>query len=715
MSQPVKRRAGSSSGQTPEQPQKYKKRSYGHSCLVCRERKIKCEGGENPPCKPCLDTNTVCEQVERTRPPKKRMDDETAAMMAGFEQRLRRLEAMANVASGSSSAPQAVGSSSVGNPGFNNNNNNVGTKSRSRSASPTPGTHESEHVLPRPRYDLGSASRPVYHGELSMFDDSGTRPRQSRAGSPLGVAGGQTWTEDRLRAAARLRHRYASVEDGEAWMDAYFAWVSCADGIVHRPIFLRDMALEGPYFSEFLLIVIYIVGIRLCFGMDDREREAKGEQYVSLAMSMLSEEIMGPGRITTIQALLVLSGRQIAVGTTNQAWMLLGMAIRMMQDMGLHLPVSDDAASLRLSAEDRDMRNRVFWSAYIWDKTMSLALGREPGFSCRPGLSTDSLPQDPDDNMEWEPILWKGAVLPKPGPYPPTLLLKTFALRHYAHLALILESVMTNMYSPNHESQRSLSFIRSAADQLDAWRNNLPSALKVEGPNLPEWCPPPNVILINLLYYTMRILIYRPLLTENSRSSLAMSALGHCRTAATRINEILHLWSSSFGHNCHHYLILYYCFIASGVDLFLIRTGKGLIRDEAFERVEFSLEVLEQAAHQGPCIRRGIVSIRTQLDRITHGAGFSSKPVAADSVSPSVPTGLEASNSTGSLTPSMTLSQPNATVSMDNGLAWFGDGSFWDHQTLLDMLRAAPTDPINTEIPFSFVTDQPELFPPSTL
>lgn len=125
--------------------------------------------------------------------------------------------------------------------------------------------------------------------------------------------------------------------------------------------------------------------------------------------------------------------------------------------------------------------------------------------------------------------------------------------------------------------------------------------------------------------------------------------------------------------------------------------------------------MLEQAAHQGPCIRRGIVSIRTQLDRITHGAGFSSKPAAADSVSPSVPTGLEASNSTGSLTPSMTLSQPNATLPMDNGLAWFGDGSFWDHQTLLDMLRAAPTDPISTENPFSFVTDQPELFPPSTL
>lgn len=62
-----------------------------------------------------------------------------------------------------------------------------------------------------------------------------------------------------------------------------------------------DMALDGPYFSEFLLIVIYISGIRFSAGLNERDRAARGEQYVSLAMSMLADEAMGEPRIPTIR------------------------------------------------------------------------------------------------------------------------------------------------------------------------------------------------------------------------------------------------------------------------------------------------------------------------------------------------------------------------------------------------------------------------------
>lgn len=122
----------------------------------------------------------------------------------------------------------------------------------------------------------------------------------------------QSWTEDQLRAAARLRHRYADADEGEAWMDAYFSWASPVYSVVHRPLFIRmpcavvlltegDMALDGPYFSDFLLIIIYITGIRLTYGMGESERIIKGEQFVSLAMSMLAKEAMGPARIPTIR------------------------------------------------------------------------------------------------------------------------------------------------------------------------------------------------------------------------------------------------------------------------------------------------------------------------------------------------------------------------------------------------------------------------------
>lgn len=76
--------------------------------------------------------------------------------------------------------------------------------------------------------------------------------------------------------------------------------------------------------------------------------------------------------------------------------------------MGIHLPV--DQTGEKFSAEDRDMRTRLFWSAYCWDKTMSLTLGREPSLASRPGFLPDSLPDDPDDETDWCPFLPEGTL-----------------------------------------------------------------------------------------------------------------------------------------------------------------------------------------------------------------------------------------------------------------------------------------------------------------
>lgn len=449
------------------------------------------------------------------------------------------------------------------------------------------------------------------------------------------------------------------------------------------------MALDGPYFSDFLLIMIYISGIRFSAGMSDGEREQRGEQYVGLMLSMLADETMGPGKITTIQALLGLGGRQSAVGKTTQAWMLTGMAIRMMQDMGLHLPVDEN----KFSAEDRDMRNRLFWSAYCWDKTMSLTLGREPSLASRPGLSPDSLPDDPDDDIYWHPVL-PGQPLPLGQPYPKCKLLKTFTLRHLSKLNLILESILTNMYSPMRPNARSLSFIRSASDKLESWRRDLPTELKIEAPMVPTASPPSNIVILNLLYHTIRILIYRPLLTANSQSALASSALNECRNAASGTHDVLSLWGRTFGPTNQHFLFVYCCFIAAGVDILLIRTGNPFVRDEAFQRVHLSLDILEQASTQGPGIRRGIVNIRSQLDRVTKGElTYAKEPAPVGLVDgPAAP--VDQSLTGGAAGP--------AADAPAQDLSWFAEGDLWDHQTLIDILGAAP---ISTQDPFAFNTD----------
>lgn len=91
--------------------------------------------------------------------------------------------------------------------------------------------------------------------------------------------------------------------------------------------FFRDMALGGPYFSLFLLNVIFA---HACRHMpDDDPRFApyeRGEFFLKKALLLLLDEIKeSKPKIPTIQGLLILGGRQCAVGKSSEGWLYTGM------------------------------------------------------------------------------------------------------------------------------------------------------------------------------------------------------------------------------------------------------------------------------------------------------------------------------------------------------------------------------------------------------
>ena len=58
------------------------------------------------------------------------------------------------------------------------------------------------------------------------------------------------------------------------------------------------------------------------------------------------------------------------------------MAFRIAIDLGIHLPSDKLRGYVRtLTAEDIEIRKRLFWSCYTWDKAISLYLGRMPAFT----------------------------------------------------------------------------------------------------------------------------------------------------------------------------------------------------------------------------------------------------------------------------------------------------------------------------------------------
>jgi hypothetical protein len=165
------------------------------------------------------------------------------------------------------------------------------------------------------------------------------------------------------------------------------------------------MALSSPnqpetsYFSETLLKVLLAHCAR--FRVQDRPYQDSAstvmgalshQAHLSLAM-----KIAGPSSIPTIQALLQQSAREVAFGNSSQgrskkssiglqltvvAWLYSGMAFRIAIDLGIHLPPERLRGYVKnLAAEDIEIRKRLFWGCYTWDKAISLYLGRMPAFT----------------------------------------------------------------------------------------------------------------------------------------------------------------------------------------------------------------------------------------------------------------------------------------------------------------------------------------------
>lgn len=121
-----------------------------------------------------------------------------------------------------------------------------------------------------------------------------------------------------------------------------------------------DMSAGGLYFSEFLLVV-------LCAHAARYEDRQISELLISRARLLVGPAIHEPSSIPTVQALLQLSARDLAFGSISQAWLYSGMAFRMAWDLGLHHAVS--TASIQHSnPTDTEVRRRLFWSCYFWDK-----------------------------------------------------------------------------------------------------------------------------------------------------------------------------------------------------------------------------------------------------------------------------------------------------------------------------------------------------------
>jgi hypothetical protein len=90
------------------------------------------------------------------------------------------------------------------------------------------------------------------------------------------------------------------------------------------------------------------------------------------------EAVLRPGSISGIQALLLLVQYSMVEPEYFRCWDLIGMASRVMVDLGLHVEPSPES---KMSKEDLDMRRKVFYCVYSLDRNISIAYGRAFSFT----------------------------------------------------------------------------------------------------------------------------------------------------------------------------------------------------------------------------------------------------------------------------------------------------------------------------------------------
>jgi hypothetical protein len=139
-----------------------------------------------------------------------------------------------------------------------------------------------------------------------------------------------------------------------------------------------------------LMLVIFSIALRLEFEMVPEPVQGTmsptGDEYLSAAKYMMSMSNNCPvpfsanssaaanpyasSRPATCITYLLIAYREIGIGAMSQAWLFLGVAIRMAQDLGLHRSVDKFhavASHLFLTAE-KEARNRVWWGCVIMDR-----------------------------------------------------------------------------------------------------------------------------------------------------------------------------------------------------------------------------------------------------------------------------------------------------------------------------------------------------------
>ncbi|KEF52289.1 uncharacterized protein A1O9_11529 [Exophiala aquamarina CBS 119918] len=349
----------------------------------------------------------------------------------------------------------------------------------------------------------------------------------------------------------------------------------------------------------------------------------------------LGMDILRNSSIPTIQALLQQSSREATFGNSSQAWTFAGIAFRMAFDIGLHLPSDKLQLYVKsLTIEDIEIRKRLFWSCYTWDKILSLYLGRMPGFTPAVDDMSFSFRDDYSDNELWSPYYGEKSQVDANSSvnYPPCSGYIISCFRQLCRLCIILNDLLHSFYSGDATASQELEedppgemranneapFSRISRDLRD-WLISLPPQLRISPDQMPQLAPPAHIMSLNLLYHSTTILLHRPVILGAHDLNAPDPARSYliCVQATAAIHDLILLQANTFGLSHISFLNAYTVYIAATVAVLRfereVRPGEDASACAQNTGLTYLLDVLQKVSNSMPALERSNAIIRKRM------------------------------------------------------------------------------------------------------
>ncbi|KAK9717186.1 hypothetical protein K7432_006392 [Basidiobolus ranarum] len=573
-----------------------KRKRLTQACDTCRKKKVKCDGN-HPSCSNCIRLNVSCAYLPsfKKRGPRQGPPVVEEKLTGSSVEFFRRLSAPGSTQY-SKINQQSSSSSSI--PNFNPSLISI----PALPAVP-PNFFSNFSHIPIPSFDAGGtpffgnigAHMPPPYPTNCQGKDLEVEEEEEEIGDPLEKEVAvrekveQVWPQSYLGNTSGLHLLTASggsekspspkseseslcligadslppPQITEHLANIYFDVIYPQMPFIHRPTFFKR--LKNKEIPPILILSICACVSRLATHpaglVDDAPRggEIFSERFRNILVLCLDDPCL-----STTQALLIFSYFEYTNARISRAWMYLGMAVRMAQELGINRldergSFDDQSPSEWIEAETR---RRVWWSCFIRDRLGSSSTGRSMAIDeqdTRVLLPCDESDFNNENPVESELLdISDNAthVYPAPPSGNTTKREKCIGYRaHWVRLVALLGRVSQFVNSPKFRKARSstetLAKFASLESSLAIWAKTLPSQFRYPCKLVDEVSPngysrAAFITCIHILYHTAIILLYRSNLdlnmlhaNDDPTNSLVADSWKRCISSANQIIAII--------------------------------------------------------------------------------------------------------------------------------------------------------------------------------